>query len=70
MNVMRFGELQEAVSDLMTQTLGLRGILDLYNVSKTDYVNEGGEVYGPAAKAALEDMRETLAEIDRLLTSE
>lgn len=68
MTAKNFGEAMEAVSDLTAQALGLRGILDLYNVSKADYVNEDGTgVYETAVRAALSDMEETIAELKKLV---
>lgn len=58
-------------SDLMAQVVGLSGVLDLADLSKTDYVNEDGTgVYETAAKAALSDMEETIAELKKLITEE
>ena len=71
MTIKNLGEAMEAVSDLTTQALGFRGILDLYNLSKTDYVNEDGTgVYDTALQAALSDMEETIAELKKLVTTE
>lgn len=71
MTIKNLGEAMEVVSDLMTQALGLRGILDLYNLSETDYVNEDGTgVYDTALLAALSDMEVTIAEIKKLITEE
>lgn len=58
----------EITSDLMTQVLGLRGVLDLANLSETDYVNEDGTgVYDTALLTALGDMEVTIAEIKKLV---
>lgn len=68
MKLENLGEAMEAVSDLTTQALGIRGVLDLYNLSKTDYVNEDGTgVYETAVRAALSDMEETIAELKKLV---
>ena len=61
----------DITSDLMAQVLGLRGVLDLANLSETDYVNEDGTgVYDTALLAALSDMEVTIAEIKKLITEE
>lgn len=54
----------EITNDLMSQALGLRGVLDLANLSETE---DGMETYENAVAAALSDMEGRIAELKKLV---